>query len=128
MRYCFWCGGRLPATTTDDLFDSPSESEKNEITRLLANVYTATDVVSILGPPDTIHEWGAESAGIYKDVEQWKRLLQYSNLCSTFILLVFEMPDGTITYAYCGKPLFEPIDPPAIGGASWWRFWRKDRR
>ena len=52
MRYCFWCGGRLPESNRGLFFTTPSESEKAEVKELLKGARSHDDVLSILGPAD----------------------------------------------------------------------------
>ncbi len=57
MRYCFWCGGRLPESTRGKLFTEPSQAEMAEIRRMLAGARSAEEILATLGQPDEIIDW-----------------------------------------------------------------------
>lgn len=101
MRYCFWCGGRLPESKRDQFFSEPSESEKREVSRLLKGVKTIGDARTVLGEPDETFDGNETEQG--ESSLRWKQMLRYSRRWKTLVLSVMEMADGTISYITCGQ-------------------------
>jgi hypothetical protein len=112
MRFCFWCGGRLPSRRAS-LFMEPDEQELESLRVLLRDARSIADVLQRLGPPDIVHEWADDPSGLFPptEVRRWKRSLQYSKCWKTLDLQVFEMPDGSVNYATSGKHI-SPDDRP----------------
>ena len=128
MRYCFWCGGRLPASKRGELFTTPSEEEKEEVQRLLSNAESAEDAVRLFGPPDESHEWDESATGGFENVVRWKRTLRYSSRWKTLILDVQEMPDGKISYAICGQCAGPTTHEEPNQPSRWWEFWKEEKK
>src|SRR4051794_25901079 len=58
MRYCFWCGGRLPESKRGTFFTKPDDAEMAEVRALLKGAKSHEDVLRILGPPDEVCNMG----------------------------------------------------------------------
>lgn len=106
MRYCYWCGGRLPESKRSSFFTKPDETERAEVQSLLADAKTAEDVFRVLGSPDETHERKESTKRAYTDTKtiRWKRTFRYLTRWKTLILDVHEMPNGTISYSTFGHP------------------------
>ena len=104
MRFCYWCGGRLPDSKRGDFFTTPDETELAEVRALLADAKTAEDVFRILGSPDETHDWKEPARPSYVDGKtiRWKRTFRYSTRWKTLILDVYDMPDGRISFSTYG--------------------------
>lgn len=63
MRFCFWCGGRLPESKRGTLFTSMDDAELTEARSLLSGAKLFEDVVRVLGPPDETLDLGGSCAG-----------------------------------------------------------------
>lgn len=127
MRYCYWCGGRLPDSKRGNFFTTPSEEELAEVRSLFAKAKTADDVLHILGSPDETHDWKEPTSPSYVDKKtiRWKRTFRYSTLWKTLILVVYEMPDGKITFSWYGHYIGEQKKEKTTDDTSqWWQFWR----
>jgi hypothetical protein len=113
MRFCFWCGGRLPSKRAG-LFTEPDERELVSVRTLLHGARSIAEVTERLGPPDSVHDWVDDPGGLFTPDElsksTWKRSLEYSRRWKTLNLQVFEMPDGSVSYASFGKRI-EPKLP-----------------
>ncbi|HTN02589.1 MAG TPA: hypothetical protein VL132_11945 [Planctomycetaceae bacterium] len=94
MRYCFWCGGRLPKSRRGGLFTKPSRSETSDVRSKLSNATTFAELITTLGPPDQDFESGSEDVA---------RQVTYTRLWTTLDLIVFELPDGSFDFALAGK-------------------------
>jgi hypothetical protein len=106
MRYCYWCGGRLPESKRHEFFSEPSDTEKEEVAQLLREAQTIDDARAILGDPDDTFDENAGGGSLLK----WKRCLRYSRRWQTLVLDVLEMPNGTISYLFCGQFTGDPTD------------------
>jgi hypothetical protein len=127
MRYCFWCGGRLPESKRNGLFTTPSDDEMEEVWRLLSKAKTAEDVLDLLGSPDQEHRWDdmQTTDGVYEDAVRWTRTLRYMSRWESLVLDVQEMPDGRIQYAVFGQFADTPSNALPVEKHPWWKFWRK---
>lgn len=94
MRYCFWCGGRLPRSRRGELFTKPSRSETRDVRNKLSNAATFSELIKTLGPPDQEFESGSENV---------VRQVTYTRLWTTLDLIVFERPDGSFDFGVAGK-------------------------
>jgi hypothetical protein len=128
MRYCFWCGGRLPKSTRGRLFTEPSEAETAEIRRILAGAHSTEEVLRLLGDPDEIIDWyefDADDAAVYRPHRTWKRCFRWSARWKTLTLDVFDYPDGGPAYAVSGK--FSKGQSRAsrkeAAAKPWWKMW-----
>jgi len=125
MRYCFWCGGRLPESKRGDLFSTPGKEEEQEIQRLLSTAKTVDAVLQVLGKPDETFEWDEATYGISPDVLRWKQTLHYSSRWKTLILVVMEMPDGEVRHWVSGQYIGKP--PEEMCERRWWQLWKFKR-
>ncbi len=131
MRYCFWCGGRLPEPGRGRLFTEPSEAETAEIRRKLAGVHSTKEILAILGQPDEILDWydfDSDDESVHRPQRTWTRCLRYSSRWKTLTLDVFDYsdsPDAGPAYAVSGK--FTAGKPTSSRGAPaakpWWKMW-----
>jgi hypothetical protein len=107
MRYCFWCGGRLPESKRGTFFTTPDMAEMAEVEALLKGAKSHEDVVRILGPPDEVHDLG----GFTKDkatggvVARWDQHYRYSTRWKTVVLHVPVLLEGRFYYSIHGHYL-----------------------
>jgi hypothetical protein len=113
MVYCFRCGGRLPESKRGSLVTTPADSEMAEVDALLKGARSISDVIRILGAPDTIHE-GAYHARTETAPTQapgdcrvipWKQQLDYCERWESLTLIVHENLDGSVAYLIGGKEI-----------------------
>lgn len=117
MRYCFWCGGRLPESTRGTFFTTPDQDEMNEIHSLLTNARALEDVFRILGPPDETLDLGGGQYGPGMAVS-WKRIHRYSTRWKSLILDFPDLPDGHRHSIIRGQHLGNPeVDDLKLGNA-----------
>ncbi|QDT48905.1 hypothetical protein Pan258_29520 [Symmachiella dynata] len=128
MRYCFFCGGRLPDSKRGELFTTPSQEEKEEVQRLFSNAKTAEDALRMLGPPDETHEWDESATRGFENVVRWKQTLRYTSRWDSLILDVQEMPDGKISFVICGKYTGRTTHQVPNQPSRWWEFWKKGKK
>jgi len=96
MRYCFFCGGRLPESTSDRFFMQPDPAEQAQVTSLLKGAKSLAAVIRVLGPADEVisrDELMIEQT-IPNEV-RWKRTFRYSSRWKTLTIDILEMPDGS---------------------------------
>jgi hypothetical protein len=103
MRYCFWCGGRLPESRRAEFFSTLDPAEQAEVRALLADARNIDDVLRVLGEPDKRCRWKDRPEDLYPPVVRWKQTLSYSERWKTFVLQVQELPDGHIAYAIAAR-------------------------
>jgi len=125
MRYCSWCGGRLPESKRGDLLSTPSDDEKEEVRHLLSDAKTTGNVLQLLGVPDETHEWEEGAAGDYDNGVRWKRTLRYSSRWNNLVIDVRELPDGKISYVIFGLHVGTPPDEVPERQSRWRQFWKK---
>jgi hypothetical protein len=131
MRYCFWCGGRLPESTTGRLFTQPSEEEMAEVRGMLAGARSTEEMLRILGDPDEIIDWyefDADDKSVYQPERRWKRCLRYSSRWKTLTLDVLDYSDSAdagLEYAIGGKFIASAPRPTRKEPAAkpWWNIW-----
>jgi len=105
LRYCFVCGGRLPESRRGELFSQPSETEVEEVRRLIGAAKNLQDVLAALGKPDDTFDGETIRKNPVANELQWQRLLRYSSRWKTLVLDVLELPEGGITYSVSGQYL-----------------------
>jgi len=112
MRYCFWCGGRLPDSKRDLFFTKPSESEKAEVSELLKAAKSHDDVLRILGPADELFDGNGGSA-TPGDIHysRWNQTYLYKSRWKTLELWVPLVVEGRFQWWIGGHPLTEPRTP-----------------
>jgi len=93
MRYCFWCGGRLPESKRGTFFTAPNKAEKDEVFLLLRDAKSLDDVFRILGPPDATVDAPGGMSGRGISVH-WKKMHKYSTRWKSLVLEVPDLPDG----------------------------------
>ncbi len=131
MRYCFWCGGRLPESTRGRFFAEPSEAETAKIRGMLAGARSTEEILAILGQPDEIIDWydfDADEESVDGPEKTWTRCLRYSSRWKTLILQVFDYsdsPDAGVAYAISGKFIAGALGPTRKEPAAkpWWKMW-----
>lgn len=107
MRYCFWCGGRLPESKRGSFFTKPSDEEMDEVVALLRGAKSHEDVLRILGPADEL----SDANGFMKDpktgkvIASWDQCYSYSKRWKTLVLRVPVMTSGGFTYSMSGHYL-----------------------
>lgn len=107
MRYCFWCGGRLPESKRGSFFTKPSDEEMEEVTALLRGAKSHEDVLRILGPADELRDLN----GFMKDpktgkvIMKWDQYYLYSKRWKTLEIHVPLMIEGKFCYSIHGHSL-----------------------
>ena len=99
MRYCFWCGGKLPDTKRASLFTEPDEQEQAALGRLTDRIKNAAAMRALLGEPDEIHT----DDGFPFGQLPWKYQYTYNQRWNTLVLYVFEAEDGSVDFGHTGK-------------------------
>ncbi len=107
MRFCFWCGGRLPESKRGTFFTTPHDVEMAEVTALLQDAKSHEDVLAVLGPPDEVLDLGGS------DIEKatgaihsrWSQHFRYTSRWKTLVLEVPVVLEGRFTYSICGRDL-----------------------
>lgn len=109
LRYCFWCGGKLPESKRPDFFTKPEEAELAEIASLLKETKTAGEALAALGPPDHTFDGEPESGTAVDDkVVRWRRQHSYTSRWKSLHLTLLEMPDGSFERMTSGKWIGSP--------------------
>jgi hypothetical protein len=107
MRYCFWCGGRLPESKRGTFFTTPDKAERDEVASLLKGAKSHEDVVQMLGPPDQILDMG----GAEKDTKtgkllaRWEQHYEYTTRWKSLVVYVPVILQGRFTYSIHGHYL-----------------------
>jgi hypothetical protein len=118
MRYCFWCGGRLPESKRGTFFTVPDEVELAEIYSLLANSKSLEDVFRIFGPPDETLDLPGSKIGSGREV-YWERIHRYSTRWKSLHLDFADLPEGPLCASiggrYLGKPGVTGAEPDQQG-------------
>src|SRR5262245_22102219 len=108
LRYCFFCGGRLPDSKREALFSIPNDAEQEEVRRLIGTAKNLQDVLAMLGKPDeTFDEETCREYAVANEL-RWKRLYRYSSRWKTLVLDVLEQPEGGISYVVSGRYIGGP--------------------
>jgi hypothetical protein len=94
MRYCIFCGGKLPKSKRQELFSVLDKGEVDCVNAELAGAKSIADVYHRLGKPDAI-EPVCQS--------DYSQQLRYSSRWTSLDLIVIERLDGTIEYLCGGK-------------------------
>lgn len=107
MRYCFWCGGKLPESKRGDFFTTPSKSEMAEVHSLLKEAQSHEDVVKVLGPPDEVHNLGGYFGRKGKDTSfaRWEQHYKYTTRWKSFVVYVPVIAEGQFSYSIHGHDL-----------------------
>jgi hypothetical protein len=93
LIYCPFTGVKLPQSTRDALFTTPSGDEITKYSKVLDGVKTMEEVKTILGEPDQV--FGAFGNS--------KRQFTYRELSETVQIIVQERNDGKIEVSFSGK-------------------------
>jgi hypothetical protein len=88
IRYCPWCGGKLPESRRASFFTEPDPAEVSEVKRLMSSMRDIPTMLRVLGEPDATHEWSPfhdEAVGSFRgdDTTRWKRQFTYRSKWST---------------------------------------------
>src|SRR5262245_35957738 len=103
MRYCFWCGGRLPESKRGSFFTTPDGGEMAEVESLLQRAKSHEDVVQILGAPDEVVDLGGfHIANGGAVIARWDQHYRYSTRWKTLVLEVPVILEGRFTYSMRG--------------------------
>ena len=107
MRFCFWCGGKLPASKRDSFFTEPSEEELQRVRSVMEQVHDANSMRAVLGEPDFVHprrtdDYSADQARIY-NMKFPRTQYLYQTGWKTLSLFVNEQDDGSLSYSISGK-------------------------
>jgi len=107
MLFCPSCGGRLPESRRSLFFTTPSDEEKQEVTRLVERIHDPASLQQVLGEPDEVADW-SETREIPEDhygVLKWKRQFTYQKRWRTLVLTAFQGEDDSITFSISGRHL-----------------------
>jgi uncharacterized protein DUF6980 len=107
MRYCFWCGGALPASKRGTFFMEPDPMEIAAMKELLVHVSDAISMRRVLGEPDATFdcsrdEYSEQEAKIY-NIERCAKEYVYQSRWRTLCLAIGERKDGSLSIAFFGK-------------------------
>jgi hypothetical protein len=112
MRYCFWCGGRLPESRRGSCFTTPSAAEMAEVKGLLDGAKTHEDVLRILGPPDEFRDMGGgvidKTSGAV--LSRWDQHYAYTKRWKTLVVYVPITLEGRFGYSIHGHDI-NPANP-----------------
>ena len=104
LYYCFFCGGKLPASKRDSLFTEPSASEVKEVKNLLSKITSVLQVIRVFGEPDETEKAPkASSSKNGKVAVKYKRHHRYSTRWKTLDLTIREREDGSFDSAFTAK-------------------------
>jgi hypothetical protein len=105
MRYCFWCGGKLPESKRNDHFAVPEQDEMAHAVAVLKQAKSMEDVLDVLGEPQMTmsNELSAKTSEGFPFRRQWK----YTRRWKTIEVVVIEMDDGSLQLAFMPKALQE---------------------
>jgi hypothetical protein len=103
LVYCFSCGGKLPDSTRNRRFTTPSMQECEQAAAIMHLCRSAGDILHELGPSDATHEWDARSRWPPTD-RPWRRQFVYAKRWSTLVLVVIEHADGSLSFGINGQP------------------------
>jgi hypothetical protein len=104
ILYCFNCGGKLPESTRDKRFNTPSPAECQEVAALMSRCRLAGDIVHELGPSDATSRWDALTDWPPGN-RPWRRQFVYTRRWITLVLVVVEYADGSLSYGINGQPI-----------------------
>lgn len=121
MRYCFWCGGRLPESKRSTFFTKVAPAEVEKIRTLLTGARTVDDVIRVLGEPDERLECRGGIQPGQGEYIPYRQTLRYSTRWKTVVLNVHEFPDGRIAKSWHGHHVPDPQQAPL---RRWWQFWK----
>lgn len=109
IRYCPWCGGRLPESRRTSFFTEPDPAEVSEVERLMSGIRDIPAMLRVLGEPDATHVWSplhdefAQVRGV--EAAAWKRQFTYGARWQTLVLGVFEGDEGSVKHwSISGQP------------------------
>jgi hypothetical protein len=105
MRFCPWCGTRLPRSRRFLQVTRMSEVDADAIEERLRGVTTAAEVIARLGEPDrTLPGWtpDPDRKKLY-GMKKVVRVLNYYRLSPTVRIAVQEYEDGSIHIDYSGQ-------------------------
>jgi hypothetical protein len=112
MRYCYWCGGRLPKSKRELYFTKPSASEIAEVEELLKDAHSVDDVLRILGTADELLDLnGSFATPGHKYFCRWDQVYVYKFRWKTLQLRVPLVIEGRFRWIIHGHHLSEPRSP-----------------
>lgn len=107
MRFCFWCGGALPASKREDFFQEPAADEMAAARKAMEQVSSVEDLFSHMGQPNETVDRGdglpSDLSPTGATVLVWRRQFRFTNLWTSLDLVVQELPNGQIKYFIFGK-------------------------
>jgi hypothetical protein len=109
IRYCPWCGGKLPESRRGSFFTEPDPAEVSEVKHLMSDVRDIPTMLRVLGEPDETYEWSPaddEAVRFCSDESaRCKRQFTYRSKWRTLVLFVDEGEDGCVkAWAMSGQP------------------------
>jgi hypothetical protein len=110
VRYCFFCGGKAPASKRARLFAWVSDEEKVRLASLCSEVRTFEDAIRAFGAPDSDLAAGEMSGGSDDAGRpRWtaRRVITYNSLSETadvrFVQHVGDQVRVNFSYKYLGE-------------------------
>ena len=110
MRFCFWCGGRLPLPDHSQLFATVDAFERAEALDLANECRSISDVRRRFGAPDRSQEMTDLSVeryvqAAYPDADMPARFHHYLNRWKTLDVQIGEFANGAISIGISPKHL-----------------------
>jgi hypothetical protein len=104
LYFCFFCGGKLPASRRADLFTDPSAEEMEDVAKILGKVKSMQQARQVLGAPDeTVQAPECSLGDDGKSGASYKKQHRYVRRWKTLDLIIREREDGSIDGAFTGK-------------------------
>jgi hypothetical protein len=104
LIYCFNCGGKLPDSTRDKRFNTPSLAECEQVAAIMSRCRSAGDIAHELGQSDATSEWDALTHWPPRD-RPWRRQFVYTRRWITLVLVVVEYADGSLSFGVNGQSI-----------------------
>ena len=108
VRYCFFCGGKAPASKRGQLFAWVSREEQIRLAKLCADVHTMEDAIRSFGSPDHDYPFGLISEITNGDgrVESTPhRSIVYGDLSETADVRFTHVVGDRVSVSFSGKYL-----------------------
>jgi hypothetical protein len=98
LRYCYWCGGKLPRSRRSQLFESMDQKEIDGIQAIARELKSLDDAQRLLGAPDETQHRPQAGSGYDRHGApvEYERTLTYRQRWRTVDLQLHEFADGRI--------------------------------
>jgi hypothetical protein len=111
VYYCFFCGGRAPASKRDQLFARIPEQEKHRLSQLCSKIRTFHDAIRTFGPPEHDRPSGAMTEETDENGRRESipyRALTYTRLSDVAEVRFTQTTGDQVRVSFGGKYLGEP--------------------